>query len=315
MVTVLCPSETAERCFLSEALRYVAVGRLPLSSITEHNVDAREDWEYSENDIEPFVPDGGVITTEECEAIGLKPNPFWENQAAWVLERKKPLRPYQESEELEYARKRKEAAERQKEWDEEFQAFLDKHRLKLLTSLAEGRLHSLGKKLSSFDDVEGYDDVDGLKGNWWEKTPWEPIPPNFWMSSKIDWDLSRAEGRGIAYILIEVVTDDLIGQFPLPAPQVVNDVVKIGQDLVLLDGAKVKPKAKSGRPAFKWEDFHVEVAKRLQKGPLPQKQESFISEMDKWCEIHWGRKVGRSTLLGKIKPYYDAFVRTANVKK
>jgi hypothetical protein len=66
----------AERCYLSEALLYVALGRLPLSSPTEDYIDARVDYEYHrDEEIKPFLPGGSDLTETECEAAGLKPNP------------------------------------------------------------------------------------------------------------------------------------------------------------------------------------------------------------------------------------------------
>lgn len=49
------------------------------------------------------------------------------------------------------------------------------------------------------------------------------------------------------------------------------------------------------------------MAGRVQRGPLPAKQEALIAEMQDWCKAKWGLDVGRSTLLQKLKPYYDAF--------
>ena len=40
-----------------------------------------------------------------------------------------------------------------------------------------------------------------------------------------------------------------------------------------------------------------------------RKQEAFIAEMQQWCRQRWDRDVARSTLLQKVKPYYDALIR------
>jgi len=51
------------------------------------------------------------------------------------------------------------------------------------------------------------------------------------------------------------------------------------------------------------------MAKRISEGLLPEKQEAGIADMQDWCARRWGKSVGRSTLLQKIKPYYDGFIR------
>jgi hypothetical protein len=86
---------------------------------------------------------------------------------------------------------------------------------------------------------------------------------------------------------------------------------KLNPRFLLLDDTKITAPTRIilGRPSFKWDEFHLEIAERLQKGVLPTKQKAFISEMQQWCKTQWGREVARSTLLQKIKPYYDAFVR------
>ncbi len=133
----------------------------------------------------------------------------------------------------------------------------------------------------------------------------------FWISFKIDWDKSRAVGRGGAYSFIMTPTADLMREFPLPQGQAVSDVVRIGNDLVMNSGTgTVVEMQRKGRPAQNWDEFHLEFAKRVARGALPDKQDSFIEEMQAWCKKHWGRPMGRNTLLEKIKPYYDAFVRS-----
>ncbi len=77
MLTVLIPHPMPERCYLSEAVLWVAINRIPYSFVTENNIEVREDYEYFD-DMEPYVPDGGIITVEECEQFGLEPNPYWE---------------------------------------------------------------------------------------------------------------------------------------------------------------------------------------------------------------------------------------------
>jgi len=77
MLTVLIPHPIPERCYLSEAVLWVAINRIPWSLMTENNIESREDYDYVD-DMEPYVPDP-IVSVEECEQLGLEPNPFWEN--------------------------------------------------------------------------------------------------------------------------------------------------------------------------------------------------------------------------------------------
>jgi hypothetical protein len=65
-----------------------------------------------------------------------------------------------------------------------------------------------------------------------------------------------------------------------------------------------------GHPSLlAWDRFHLEIAKRLMAGKIPEKQDAFVAEMHEWCRTTLGVKPGESTLKQRIKPYYDTFVR------
>jgi hypothetical protein len=119
-------------------------------------------------------------------------------------------------------------------------------------------------------------------------------------------------------VLILVDTDDLIEEFPLPSSRTAKNIAQIGDNFILLgDDTKLSASASRilGRPSLPWDEFHLEIARRLHSGTLPSKQEAFISEMQEWCKRQWEREVARSTLLQKIKPYYDAFLRSKESEK
>lgn len=305
MVTVLNPVEMAERCYLSEALFYLAFDRLPLSFVTDNDIDARLDYDWHGGDLfEPFLPGGHGVTEAECKAAGLEPDP------GILLEtlRKGFDEPLDSTASATERRRR----QRHETWIAKFQEFLDDYRLKLIKPLLEGRLRALGKKLPGNPKISAVKEW-GLKNDYWD-IPWEPIPAKFWAAPMIDWYMCYAEGWGATHVLIQVYTDDLFSEFPIPSSGVARDVKQMGDNFVLLDSTQISSGTKLGRPALKWDEFYLEVAKRLQNGALPQKQESFISEMENWCRNQWGREVARSTLLGKIKPYYDTFVRSKKSK-
>jgi hypothetical protein len=82
---------------------------------------------------------------------------------------------------------------------------------------------------------------------------------------------------------------------------VANAVVAIDQT-----GHQARPSKLRGRPPFNWGAFHVEIAMRIKSNSFPEKQEALIADMQKWCCENWQQEVGRSTILQKVKPYYDA---------
>jgi hypothetical protein len=141
----------------------------------------------------------------------------------------------------------------------------------LFLSLSEGRVGAVGKKLPQPTLEWVSEDLDQL--DWLRNSPWESIPARFWISFNIDWDMSRAVGRGGAYSFIMIPTADLMREFALPAGQPVTDVVRIGSHLVLYSDTRAFVEAqRTGRPAQNWDEFHLEVAKQVASGKLPAKQ-------------------------------------------
>jgi hypothetical protein len=290
-------------------LLWVALDRLPLSFITENGVDAREDYEYLVDEMTPYLPYDDVVANEECEAVGLPPNPEWEQRESgeyypepdFIRELLKTELTDEFSTELKQKLSDSIALRnRQQRWNKAFNEFVDQHRQKLFLSLCEGRLGAQGKRLLHMDELD------------WKGTAWEPIPHTFWISYKIDWAMSRAEGRGGKYGFILVDTNELINVFPPPPLPEGSNIAKIGGQWVLPKGvSEISASGRTpGRPPLKWDEFHLEVAKYVQQGTLPEKQDAFIFTMEQWCKTHWGREVGRSTILQKVKPYYDTFVRS-----
>ena len=64
-----------------------------------------------------------------------------------------------------------------------------------------------------------------------------------------------------------------------------------------------------------WDEFHLEVARRLMNGTLGKSQKTFERQMQDWCESRWGRTPKVSTLRQKISPYYIEFIRSEKVRK
>ena len=320
-LTVLVPHALADRCYLSEALLWVAVTRFPLGFIAENGVDARVEPEYIEG-LDSYLPFEEPVNDEECKSVGLPPNPEYEAHEAgqWhqTPEHIRKLLQYDSIDESHRAELEQElqvsiAFERRCEaWDAEFNSFADFHKAKLFLSLREGRLPASGKMLARNSYSESLSHLKATDWEGWDNVTWVPIPSDFWITDKIDWKESRAEGRGPARCLILVETEALLKCFPPPVAGQPGNVAKIAHNLILIgdDAVDTQSSARRGRPAFDWDAFHLEITRRLLANRLPKKQEALVAEMQAWCSEAWRRDVGRSTILQKVKPYYDAFVRS-----
>ena len=79
--TVLIPNSTPERCYLREALLWVAVNRFPLAYVLENTDDIRVHDKYVEEG-NPSI-DEDLLSADECASMGLPVNPEWEAAVAF----------------------------------------------------------------------------------------------------------------------------------------------------------------------------------------------------------------------------------------
>jgi hypothetical protein len=295
MVKILVAHEMPETCFLFQALLYRAVNRLPLEASEDEAVNL-------------------VLTPEECRVGGLEPDPEWEeieNEDGESLLNALVAAPAgsDERKRLHEQRIKWKAVQewRRNEWNHGFQELLKPHYSELLTTLREGRLRSQGQRSWPVNKEGITDDAS------WPEIDWESVSSTFWSSCEIDWEKNRAKGGTAAYESIIVETEDLFREFPFPRAEETG-VGRIGDCFILTDEIAA-PTGNLGRPPFPWDEFHLELAKHAVNGDFDEKQEAFIEEMKAWCKNRWGRSVGRSTLLQKITPYYDEFMRSKKVRK
>jgi hypothetical protein len=318
--TILLPHAVAEKCYLSEALCWVALHRCPLASTLETGEDSRTYDKYIWS-LRPPIDDE-LVSGDECELAGLPVNPEWKS----LVEFEHYLPPDHIRRILEYERDEARLSDWRAElpvseahyksvaeWNERLESFLDLYAAKLFVALREGTIGAEGKKLSkralraARRGGEDENAVDFSSGDW------KAIPHDFWVSGGIDWKLSCGEGRDCAYALILVGTAELFRAFPAPPLEPSSRVARLGGGYVLLNDtgtALNMQTASRGRPPFPWDDFHVEVARRAAAGQLGTKQEALIEEMSNWCISRWGRSPGRSTISQKLKPYFDVLVRS-----
>jgi hypothetical protein len=320
--TILIPQAVAEICYLSEALMWVAINRFPLGALIEEGYDARRELDYIEG-LDPNFGDDSPVTDAECARVGLSVNPTYgagisgdAHRAPEDLKNLLSADGLRDDNRQWLERELAESVafnEACKRWDEEFKDFVDVHSSRLFLALREGRLVAEGIKLPESSREASLIRLDEMNWTGWGLSKWVSIPSDFWHSNKINWEKSWAEGRGAAFALIQVKADGLFACFPPPAPEAAN-VVKVANDLVPLEQTGDEPGTPNlrGRPPLNWDSFHLELAKRINSNALPEKQEALVAEMQAWCKRNWRRDVGRSTVLQKIKPYYDLLVRRPN---
>jgi hypothetical protein len=318
--SILVPQEVAEICFLSEALMWAAFRRFPLASTTAEGWEGRREFDWMEglsSHIGDDIPDDA-----ECAFAGLSPPLSYEDR----LSPKQPIPPEHYRHSLnnpELPDRYRESLQQQLEdsikfeaavssWHTDLRDFIDLHQSRLFMALREAKLEAEGIKLPAKTYESSVGKLEETKWEGWSRSEWVGIPPDFWRSDGINWRESWAEGRDAAYALIQVTTEALFDCFPPPPPEGSN-AVRVGHNwmLPLAERDENLVRKSRGRPPLHWDSFHVEVAARIQAGTLPEKQEAFIAEMQQWCLKEWHHEVARTTLLQKIKPYYDRFVRNS----
>lgn len=316
MSVILIPHAVAEECFLIEALMWAGFYRYPTSVIMPDGVDYRFSKGQLDNYQPNLIDDHGYIESDEAVLVGLEPNPAWEaaisdfdNEDEYYFFSSSPehinqmlsIEGLPKEERQKYKKALPQAEKRKKEqgkWDKAYTEYIELRKAKIFIALKEGELKSFGRPVTLKE--KDYDDYGEHK----------EIPNNFWRQYDIDWKQSALENEKGHFCHIYIETDKLFELFPPPAPEQVNNVSLIADQYVLdEDASSSKIKAsKRGRPALDWDAFYLEVMDRVTKKDLPDKQEAFIAEMQEWCSRHWGREVGRSTLLQKISPIYKQHV-------
>ena len=315
--TLLQVSSVAERCYLIEALYWLAFRHFPLALYSPNGVDERQDRENLEG-LDPHLPWDMTISDEECRLVGIQADPRYEelitgdfhqepDRIRDLLARLKNL----PKEELATLEKQLEESipfyERVSLFEAELEIYLDLYKSQLFVSLREGTVTASGLMLPDSTIERSRAQLEDSGWSDWEKQDWQAIPPSAWRSFAIHWEESwlEASPRAFSHVLIE--RESLFGAFPVPSGEQVEGVVKVGDSYVLRSSEKppLSGSTRRGRPPFEWDAFHVEVARRIHQRQVPRKREAFVAEMQAWCKAAWEKDVGRSTVLQKLRLYDD----------
>jgi integrase len=314
MTTFYQPADVPERCFLREALWWLAFQRLPIAFYNDRNHEVRSATEDEGPEIES--PDG-PLTDEECRRAGIPPDPHFHYL---MDESPKPIKTYDDLKTKyghdEAMRRIKEAMDSDEEeykracmeWQPRYDEAIEYPASSIFVALRGGRLRASGRLLPSLDVDEA---IASLKpeGRYVGDLPLTEIPSSFWTLKGIHFDVSAAQNSREHYRHVVLRTDDLLTAFPGERRQVT--VEQIGDTLILNGNAPQTNWARGvrGRPSYPWERFHLEVSALLQRNELPAKKEAAIQHFQSWFERELDIRPSRAAIGEKLTPYYERFLR------
>jgi hypothetical protein len=311
MTTYWQPVEVPERCFLDEALLWLAFQRLPITFYNNENKEIRSASEYEGPKIE--TP-SGPLTDEECTRAGIPPDPHFHHLVdESPRQTYKDLEPqYGHDEALERIQEamHKEQADYQRagaEWQRHYDGATEYAASQIFVALRDGRLPASGRLLPSLNVDEAIASLEAEE-RYVGDLPRTDIPRAFWSLKGIHFDISAAQNAHAYYCHVMLRTEDLLSVFPGGRHPIAAE--QVGETIVLNETAhRTTPPTSRGRPSYPWERFHLEVSALLQGNGLPTKKEAAIQHFQSWFERELGIRPSRAAIGEKLTPYYDRFLR------
>lgn len=308
------PVEVPERCFLHEAMLWLAFQRLPVALYNDQNKEIRSATDYEGHDIES---PGGPLTDEECERAGIPPDP---NFHFLVDDKPMPFLTYNDLEPQfghdEALRQVKEAMDKEQadheracaEWQPHYDKVTEYAASRIFVALRDGQLRASGRLLPCINVDEAMTRLKAEERYVGDLDLTE-IPRSFWSLKGIHFAISAAQNSDSYYCHVVLGTDDLLRAFPGDRKSV--GVEQVGDTIVLNETAHSpsQPRTPRGRPSYPWERFHLEVSALLQSNSLPAKKEAAIQHLQSWFERELGIRPSRAAISEKLTPYYDRFLR------
>jgi hypothetical protein len=254
MPTYWQPVEVPERCFLQEALLWLAFQRLPVAFYNDENKEIRSASEYDGPAIE--TP-SGTLTDEECKRAGIPPDPHFHYL---VDESPSRLQTYNDLEAQfghdEARRRIKEAMDKEQadheraymEWQPRYDRATEYAASQIFVALRDGRLRASGRLLPSLNVDEA---IARLKAEerYVGDLPLTDIPRAFWSLKDILFDISAAHNSDAYYCHVVLRTHDLLAAFPGERQQIGAE--QIGDTIVLNETAQSTSQPTSrGRPSI-----------------------------------------------------------------
>jgi hypothetical protein len=308
-----------ERCFLSEALLWVAFQRLP---VVQYNDEVREIHDATENEGYELETPEGPLTEDECKRAGIPQDPHFLHL---IDESPSPSKSYEGLEPKygrdEAIRRIKEATDKQEEeyrrscaeWQPYYDQAIEYSASQIFVALRNGRLRARGRLLPSIildQAIAALEAEERYIGD----LPLKEIPSSFWTLKGIHFEISAAQNAKEHYCHVLFRTDDLLSVFP--GERQVIPVERIGDTLVVNESQPQKNSSRvpRGRPSYPWERFHLEVSALLQRNELPTKKEAAIEHFQSWFEHELGIRPSRAAIGEKLTPYYERFLRRRGQK-
>ena len=315
MPTLLQAVDVPERCFLHEALLWIAFQRLPTAIYNELSQEIREET----NDGYKVGSPEGPLTEEECKRAGIPVDPA----LVRLLETPRPLPHYDDLVEKhghdETMRRLKEAIDKEDEeyeracaqWRPYYDDVIEYPASQLFVALKSGQLRATGRQLTSVDYDRAMEALK-VQERFLGDLPLQEIPSSFWTLKGIHFESSAAQNEKDHYCHIALRTADVLAVFPGERQEVT--VERIGDTFVLKESAMKPPRAARGRPPYPWDPFHLEVAAVLKRNELPAKKEAAIEYFQSWFFHEFKIRPSRAAIGEKLTPYYDTFIRGVGQK-
>jgi len=319
MPTFLEPVSIPQRCFLFEVLLWVAFQRLPVSNYDGGGNEIRETREiggYAADATDAIIFEGECIRAGipvdpryvdllECDSFSVEAFKDRELFLAYIKivageTAQQELKAKQARREQEYA-----------SWKPHYLKAVEYSASQIFVALREGRLRARGRQLPAAGYEEAMIELDQSGQDIFD-LPVEDISPGFWTLQGMDFESSAARNDTAHYCHITLVTEEVLSAFPGPRERLV--VERVGDTFVLDKAEKVPVGTRRGRPPYPWDQFHLEVATRLQRNELPSKKEAGIQEFQTWFANELGLHPSRAAIGEKLKPYYDRFLKRGGQK-
>lgn len=327
---ILEPKAISERCFLLEALYWIAFNKYPTTDIDLESERLKDMLEFIDDFDSPLNQDVGFfLDSDLCAKYGLPKNIELETMLSGeksyhyddfyvkILERELDFKDLEK-----LRREQKEALEYNKQrilFEKALFEYLEVFKAKLFVALREGKIKALALKgnkeyiynketKEEFDEeffIEHYPDIKDEEifyienDNWHLEKPIE-ILKEYWLLDKINWENCTLDHNGQHYILIQLDTEDLFNVFPEMELEIKSLKYIAGQYILEGDNLDIKVEKRGRNPKINYEELTLDFMTNIDKFK-GQKLEAVVAEyLSKYP------KVGRTTLINKLSPYLKA---------
>ena len=320
--------ELPEYCFLSEAVEFLALGRvleiswsnepLPDENGKDMGVDYRFDWREMPDNFEPIHWGYEIFDKAEFELLGIQyPKGYTEAsesilfgeicdaQVTSSVSKKFKIVNFPEELRDEVRAKRELAnavlkksekvIQLYEETNEKFEVHLEKAWARLFDEIQKKSLEVCAldeAKWQSLADDDRYEDAAKFV-----KVPPEAVRLGF------NFRQNQISFNGTDYVATRVSTDRIVALFISLMASTKPVTSEMFGQTIIVRGAVTVPKPRKGAPhAVDWGRVREHLKAMEHKGGVPGKKEACIQELIDFTRASLGRKVGRTTIQNRLKP-------------